>query len=63
MSNTMKALTLEQLREVNQAAEQEYTVMEVYWKVANKDWTVDMFESFISRIENEQRKATRRLFL
>ena len=42
-------MTKEQLEEVTSAVNEMYTLREIYWKIANMDWTVEMFEQFVVR--------------
>ena len=51
-----------QFNEVAEAVNQEYTLEEVYQKIANMDWTIEMFKMFIENIENQQRKSFKKLF-
>jgi hypothetical protein len=55
-------MDIKQLNEVTEAVNQEYTLEEVYWKIANMDWTIEMFKMFIDKIENQQRKSFKKLF-
>jgi hypothetical protein len=48
-------MTDKELIEVREAINQEYTLGEIYWKIANLDWTKEMFKLFINEILKEQR--------
>ena len=43
-------MTKKQLEEINAAVDEMYTVDEIYWKVANMDWTLEMFKMFFNRV-------------
>jgi len=49
-------MTPEQHSDVKEAVNQMYTLRDIYWKISNMDWTVEMFESFINQIAAQQRK-------
>jgi hypothetical protein len=49
-------MTKEQLNEVNEAVNEMYTLKEIYWSVANMDWTMEMFELFVKRLIREKRR-------
>ena len=42
-------MTNEQFNEVNLAVYEMYTLEEIYNKIVDKTWTVEMFQSFVER--------------
>jgi hypothetical protein len=48
-------MTKNQLDEVNEAVNEMYTLPEVYWKIVNMDWTLEMFEMFMNRVIRKDR--------
>jgi hypothetical protein len=49
-------MTNEEFVEVKEALNQEYTLDEIYWKIANLKWSQEMFVFFINELSREQRK-------
>jgi hypothetical protein len=43
-------MTKEQLTEVKEAINEMYTLKDIYWKIANMDWTLEMFEMFMKNV-------------
>ncbi len=50
-------MTTKQLQEVDEAVNEMYTLRDIYWKVANMDWTEEMFFTFFKRVMDQARKA------
>lgn len=50
-------MTTKQLQEVDEAVNEMYTLRDIYWKVANMDWTEEMFFMFFKRTMDKARKA------
>lgn len=49
-------MTDEEFTEVKEAVHQEYTLEEIYWKIANLEWSPEMFIFFMKEISKELRK-------
>jgi hypothetical protein len=48
-------MTKEQIEEVREAIHEFYTLDEIYWKVSNMDWTIEMFKYFVGEITRKKK--------
>ena len=55
-NTNIKSMTLEQINEVKSAVFEMYTLKDVYWKVVNMDWTLEMFEFFMKETISRSKK-------
>jgi len=56
-------LTIEQIKQVNRAVNEWYTNEEIFQFIKDGSWTFEMFDSFINKMETQQKKMFKKLFV